>query len=114
MRLRLEGGMARASGGRAGALARALSSVLLVGATASCSDPTGFRPTANSTAGAGEGGTTPGAGGCASRGLLLTAEGTCIDPADVGSDCPASQEWVPNTPPIAVSGLFKPLSHPAP
>jgi hypothetical protein len=38
----------------------------------------------------------------------------CIDPASINKNCPASQEWIPNTPPLTQALLFKPLQHPFP
>ncbi|MDP9151388.1 MAG: hypothetical protein M3O36_15810 [Myxococcota bacterium] len=47
----------------------------------------------------------------------------CVDPtqpnctiavSNINKVCPASQEWVPITPPLPASLLFKPLQHPSP
>jgi hypothetical protein len=38
----------------------------------------------------------------------------CIEPSSINKDCPASQEWIPSTPPLTPDLLFKPLQHPFP
>jgi hypothetical protein len=128
---------------RNSALGVAALGLSLAASAASCSDPMPFNPQPISAAGAGsssgsgqrtDGGSgtgpasSPGpasgpcpadrlvnaAGVCCPAGQALTADGQCIDPGNVNKDCPASQEWLPNTPLLALSSLFKPLQHPAP
>jgi hypothetical protein len=40
--------------------------------------------------------------------------GLCVDPNNVNKDCPGSREWLPNTPPLTITDLFKPVQHPFP